>query len=201
MIWPSSTITVDSTARLLVMMPAAFDWSCTLDTSWKICSLTAPPSEICGLMRKVRPTSRRSIVWNGVAVVALPVCAYCPVMKGTFWPITIFASSLSSVSRLGVDRMFAFVSDARKRASAPRLTMVPTPGSVICPLTTPMLMPGPTFAGLIDASMILVPLPRVPKFVPPNNRLRSDDSSLIDCHWMPNSAALSAVSSTMSAST
>ena len=68
-----------------------------------------PPSVICGLTCSVRPTSCRSNVLNAVtdvAVLAVGV-AYEPVTTGTFWPTTIFASSLSSVIRLGVDRMLA----------------------------------------------------------------------------------------------
>ena len=42
----------------------------TLETSWKILSLTAPASETCGVTRSVRPMSLRSMVWNGL--VALP---------------------------------------------------------------------------------------------------------------------------------
>ena len=69
-----------------------------------------PPSVICGFTRSMRPTSRRSIVWNGFTVVDVPVVAYWPVMNGTFWPTMIRASSLSSVSSVGVDRMLAFAS-------------------------------------------------------------------------------------------
>ncbi len=52
----------------------------------------------------------RSMVWNGVGVVAAPVTAYEPVMNGTFWPMMILASSLSRVSSVGVDRMLALLS-------------------------------------------------------------------------------------------
>ncbi len=77
-----------------------------LETSWKICILTVPFSLIWGLTRRVRPTSLRSMVWNGLTEpLVAPVLVNWPVTKGTFWPITILASSLSSVSRLGVDRM------------------------------------------------------------------------------------------------
>ena len=50
------------------------------------------------------PTSLRSIVWNGLVVLD-DALVYEPVTKGTFWPTTIFASSLSNVTRLAVDRM------------------------------------------------------------------------------------------------
>src|SRR5882757_6205089 len=68
-----------------------------------------PPVVICGFTCSVTPTSRRSNVLNAdtdVPVLAVGV-AYEPVTTGTFWPTTIFASSLSSVMRLGVDKMFA----------------------------------------------------------------------------------------------
>ena len=46
------------------------------------------------------------MVWNGLTEPLLaPVLVNWPVTKGTFWPITILASSLSSVSRFGVDSM------------------------------------------------------------------------------------------------
>ena len=68
-------------------------------------SLTVPFSLIWGLTRRVRPTSLRSKVWNGLTVplVEVPVLENWPVRKGTFWPMTILASSLSRVSRLGVE--------------------------------------------------------------------------------------------------
>jgi hypothetical protein len=40
-----------------------------------------------------------------VGVAPVPVLVNWPVMKGTFLPTTILASSLSSVIRLGVERM------------------------------------------------------------------------------------------------
>jgi hypothetical protein len=119
---PSSTSTLDSIERLFVMRPVAelMDEAWTLDTSWKICSFTVPFSLICGLTRSVRPTSLRSMVWNGLTEPLLaPVLVNCPVTNGTFWPMTMRASSLSSVSRLGVDRMLPSALDSRKRASAP----------------------------------------------------------------------------------
>jgi hypothetical protein len=118
-------------------------------------------------MRSVRPTSLLSIVWNGVAVVAAPVCAYWPVMNGTFWPMTIFASSLSSVRRFGVERMFALASDSSARARKARFVTVPMPGMVTWPRTAPRLSPLPRLPMLTAPSMMLVPVPRAPKLVPP----------------------------------
>ena len=81
-----------------------------------------PPSPICGLTRKVRPTSLRSIVWNGLAALPdVPVLVNEPVMNGTFWPMTIFASSLSSDTRFGIDSTLPSALVSRNRASAPRV--------------------------------------------------------------------------------
>ena len=84
-----------------------------------------PPSPICGLMRSVRPTSLRSIVWNGLTAPLPPVFEYEPVRNGTFWPTTIFASSLSSMTMLGVASTLASVLVSRKRASAPMFQRSP----------------------------------------------------------------------------
>ena len=46
--------------------------ACTLETSWKICSFTVPFSLICGFTRRVRPTSLRSMVWNGLTEPLVP---------------------------------------------------------------------------------------------------------------------------------
>ena len=108
--------------RLFVVGPlgAATVDACTLETSWKMVSLTVPFSLICGLTFSVKPTSLRSTVWNGLTVLPLvPVLVKLPVTKGTFWPTTILASSLSSATRLGVDRMLVPETVSRKRASAP----------------------------------------------------------------------------------
>ena len=83
-------------------------------------SLTVPVSLICGLTRSVRPTSLRSIVWNGLTEpLTVLLLVYWPVTKGTFWPTTILASSLSSVSSVGVDRMLPSPFFSRNVASDP----------------------------------------------------------------------------------
>ena len=76
-----------------------------------------PFSPICGRMRSVMPTSLRSIVWNGL-VVAVPVFVNWPVTNGTLLPTTILASSLSSVTRFGVEAMLVLAWVCRMRASA-----------------------------------------------------------------------------------
>jgi len=85
---------------------------------------TVPPSPTCGRTRRVKPTSLRSMVWKGLTEPLFepePVLVKLPVTKGTFSPTTILASSLSSVTRLGVDRMLPPASVLRKLASAPML--------------------------------------------------------------------------------
>ena len=102
---PSSTITLDSIDLLLVTNPAAEVVASILETSWNMTSLTEPVSLICGFTRSVIPTSFLSKVVKGVTdPLAVLLFVYCPVAKGTFWPTTIFASSLSSVSSVGVDK-------------------------------------------------------------------------------------------------
>ena len=49
--------------------------SLTLEDSKKMAMRTVPPSPTWGLTRSVRPTSLRSMVWNGL-VVAEPVLVY-----------------------------------------------------------------------------------------------------------------------------
>ena len=106
-------------ARRVVMMPAGCEVSATVEISWAISILTVPPSETCGRTRSMVPTSLRSTVWNGLDSVLL-VVAYWPVTKGTFWPMMMRASSLSSVSRFGVARMLPLASVSSARASRPR---------------------------------------------------------------------------------
>ena len=59
-----------SMERLLVVGPETEELveATTLDTSWETSNFTEPPCMICGLILSVRPTSLRSMVWNGVAV-------------------------------------------------------------------------------------------------------------------------------------
>ena len=88
-------------------------------------SRIVPPSPICDLMRSVRPTSLRSIVWKGLFEPEVLVVNE-PVRKGTFWPTMIFASSLSSATMFGVASTLALVLVSRKRASAAMLYRSPT---------------------------------------------------------------------------
>ncbi|MNH40041.1 hypothetical protein D3C79_1012950 [compost metagenome] len=57
---------------------------------------------------------------NGLTPEVPVVLAYEPVTNGTLLPMMIFASSLSSVIRLGVDSTLASPLFCRKLASAPR---------------------------------------------------------------------------------
>jgi hypothetical protein len=116
-------MTFDSIERLFVDGPA-FDVpgavpDARLDDSWKIAIRIDPFSLICGRMRRVMPTSLRSMVWNGLDK-AVPVFVNWPVTKGTLLPTMILASSLSSVTRFGVEVMLVLACACRKRAIAER---------------------------------------------------------------------------------
>src|SRR5450830_1364960 len=84
---------------------------------------TLPFSPIWGLIFRVMPTSLRSMVWNGLEELLL-VVVYEPVTKGTFWPTTILASSLSSVITLAVDRMLVPDMVSRADAMVPNVSVV-----------------------------------------------------------------------------
>ena len=58
------------------------------------------------------------------------------------------------------------------------------------PLIMPRLRPWPTLPGFTDASMMLLPLPRAPKLVPPIPHVCVVLAPVSTCHWMPNSAGL-----------
>ena len=156
-----------------------------------------PLSLICGRTRSVSPTSRRSTVWNGLVVAPPPDGVMnWPVMKGTFWPTTMRASSLSSVRMFGVDRMLAFDIVSSARARTCRLLIVPTPGNVICPRATPIARPRPMVAGFCATPRMFWPAP--PKLVPASAPVPPPLPCRWPrppCHWMPNSAAWSLVTS------
>ena len=119
---PSFTSTLVSMERLLVVGPLAelMVEGCTLETSCEMDSRMVPFSLICGLTLSVMPTSLRSTVWNGFTGLAPPpVLVKVPVTKGTFWPMTILASSLSSVRMVGVDSTLPSPLLCRKRARKP----------------------------------------------------------------------------------
>ena len=147
--------------------------------------------------------SRRSKVWNGLTepllVWPVPVLAYEPVMKGTFWPTRNLASSLSSVWMLGCDRMLALAVVSSARARKPRLR-ISWPAIVTAPRTTPRFRPWPSAARLAAPSMMLLPLPRWPKLVPPITLVPVLPSFRPPsaCHCTPSSAALSALTSAIS---
>ncbi len=109
--WRSRTTTTLSAERTAVTMPR-FDVSTpklpceTLETSTKIVSFSEEASLICGVIRRVMPTSSRLMVW--VVVPAVPMV--WPVGIGTFVATTIWACSLSDVSTLGVERTFTSLS-------------------------------------------------------------------------------------------
>ena len=76
---PSATCTVVLISRLLVIRSTA-PADCvgdSDDTSCTISMRTLSPSLTCGVTLRIRPTSLRSMVWNGVAM--LPVLPVPPV--------------------------------------------------------------------------------------------------------------------------
>lgn len=192
-ICPSCTSTFDSIELLLVVGPcSAFTVEATtLETSWKICMRIVPFSLICGRTRSVRPTSLRSIVWKGFTEPLLaPVLVNWPVTKGTFWPTTILASSLSRVSRFGVDSTLPASLFCRKFAIEVRMNL---PAIL---LTVPMLMPPdgstlPTVPFCVARFTMFCP-PMV-KFVPITPTVPLFVLFTGVCHWMPNCDALSSL--------
>ena len=163
---PSSTSTLDSMERLLVVGPlvAARVAASMLDTSWNSVSRMVPFSLICGLTRSVSPTSLRSMVWKGLTVPPLPepVLVNWPVTNGTFWPMTILASSLSSVSKLGVDSTLPLPFSSKKRAKKPS-TYTP-PCSCANPRFTPRA--GATVPLAAPVARFRMLRPAVPKLLP-----------------------------------
>ena len=75
-----------------------------------------------------------------------------------------------------------------------------TPGIVIDPRMMPRLSPLPALPRLADVSMILLPEFRAPKLVPPPTYEFVPFAPWRYCHWMPNSAERSALTSTINAS-
>ncbi len=140
MISPLSASTVDWIERFVNVGPGeladvVFVPGTTAESSVYSCSFRMPPSVICGFTCSVRPTSRRSYVLNALAVVPLVRFEYEPVGIGTFWPTTIFASSLSSVTRFGVDSTFASLEPAKNCSKAPK----PCTPNMLC--NQPMFRP------------------------------------------------------------
>ncbi len=90
-----------------------------------------------------------------------------------FCPTRICADSLSSVSNVGVDRMFALTCDSSARARNARLVIVPRPGMLTVPRITPRFKPWAAAPGFTAMSMMLLLLValRAPKLVPPTTRV------------------------------
>ena len=119
-----------------------------------------------------------------------------PVTNGTFEPTTISASSLSSVIRLGVDRMLLSASDAIARTRNPKSTSPPPnlPSASDTPLPSEV---GGTSLRIAPA-MFSAPLVASPRFEKPAGAFLSDPSSK---KLIPNSRVLSSVISAITAST
>ena len=67
--------------------------------------------------------------------------------------------------------MFALTCVSSARARNARLVIVPSPGIVTVPFITPSARPWPTVPGFTATSMMLLPLPRGVKLVPPITRV------------------------------
>src|SRR5450830_1094199 len=111
-----------------------------------------------------------------------------PVTKGTFWPITILASSLSRVSRLGVDSTLPSPLFSRNWARNP---------STYCPL---ILLPMPKLKPLPGSTEPRVLAPAALELVPSRPTVPPTLPSR-PCHWTPNWATLLALTSTIRLST
>src|SRR5450830_1358573 len=131
------------------------------------------------------------MVWNGLLLELLPLVTYWPLTKGMVWPTKMLATSLSRVSRFGVDSTLEPPLDFKARASTLRSMTRPTPGIFTAPLTRPRLRPwGNTSILLVAVLTRLVP----PRLTPPITPL---PARLPACHCTPNSLASSSLTSTI----
>ena len=195
---PSSISTRVLMVRLLVMRSTAPALEAAmLELSCSILSITESPSLICGVTLSSVPTSRRWIVWKGASGVPPPlVLVYWPVRNGTSCATLISASSLSIVTMDGVAMMLVVESPRSARTTAAKLT----PVSFRRP--TPMVVPRGALVSVVGSftararSMMLTPPTGSMK--PPTTFPLWEPSST---QLTPRSAALSAETSTMIAST
>ena len=152
------------------------------------------------------PTFSRSMVWKGFWAPSppAPVLVYEPVTKGTFWPTVIYASWLSRVSRLGVDRILALVcsSSALRMTAMDRLSLTWPQPRVVPPvlaraparlarlISLSLSSSGSTASAMLRAraSEALILLPKAPLWSANN-------------HWIPRSWPSITSISTMIAST
>ncbi len=131
------------------------------------------------------------MVWNGLTALPPVSCdENCPVTNGTFWPTTISASSLSSVTRLGVERMLLLASEDSARIRTAK--SVPSSSSEMPPIDSPV----PMLVGSEAMPTMFDPAP--PKLVSAAGP-SSSVASAANC--TPSSRALSSDSSAMIAST
>ena len=148
--------------RLLVITSAALVAGLSEDTSCSMVICTASPSLICGVIRSLVPTSCRSMVWKGLVFVELAVE---PVITGISCPTRIDASSLSKVSRLGVERIF----DSESLANAEtRVAKLKPSDSFPRPMAAPLTVDAAAAAASLPANRLMIPgVPLVPDAPPP----------------------------------
>ena len=138
------------------------------------------------------------MVWKGLtAPVLVLLLVYWPVTNGTFWPITILASSLSKVSKFGVESTLPSPVVCKNRAKKPS-TYVPL---LLC--ATPKFRPedGATVPLAPCAAKAIKLAPPTLKLVPSKPMLVSPLLPIGPCHCTPNSAAFSALTSAIKLST
>ena len=119
-----------------------------------------------------------------------------PVTNGTFEPTMISASSLSSVNRLGVERILLSASDAMARTKNPK-SISPVPNR-----PSARDKPDPSELGIPPADAAPA-IPNAPSVAPPR-LLKPIGTSFADPSskkLMPNSRVLSSVISAITAST
>ena len=93
--------------------------SATLPTSSLMAMRIDMSSWMCGVTVSSTPTFSRLMVWKGLLAPSVVVVNE-PVRKGICCPETLVASSLSSVSTLGVESRLARVSEANAFTRAPK---------------------------------------------------------------------------------
>ena len=193
---PSSTSTLVSIARLLVIDAGGVGGAVPRrrKSPGRSPACTVPPSLICGRTRSVRPTSLRSMVWNGLTRPP-PMAGVGELAGDEGHVLADHDLGFLVVQRQQVRRGQDVAVGVGSRNARQELQVVTCRRpAVIRPICNPELR-RPTSAGPARPPMMLVPA--VPKLVPPTLRLLPPALPSPVCHWMPNSAAWSPVTSTI----
>ena len=173
-IWSLSIETEFVTVRLLVIrlaVPAPPVAMLELSRSiFSLIDFTEPPEAIDGVMPSLRPTSLRSMVWNGLTAPLLPpppVFEKLPVRNGTSWPALNLASSLSSVVSCGVERILVSPSLASARSSTAKNEppLVKPPAAAVAPWPISVAAAAISVEVLVPVVAVVVVVPREPAAV------------------------------------